>query len=151
MEEFAPVQVQAESEMQIGKAVSLEQIILTQQDEPNQKNCIFKLKHRTKDLEKFYQTRVKSIEFLQESSTAIYFYDVTNHIKSLQLGQKVILQEKQNKSLSLSQMTLSHEFRAPLSSILMILEGMLQLIVDGVLREKILIVIAQINLLICLV
>ena len=48
-------------------------------------------------------------------------------------------------------MTLSHEFRAPLSSILMILEGMLQLIVDGVLREKILIVIAQINLLICLV
>ena len=48
-------------------------------------------------------------------------------------------------------MTLSHEFRAPLSSILMILEGVLQLIVDRVLREKILIVIAQINLLICLV
>ena len=94
---------------------------------------------------------MKSIDFLQESSTAIYFYDVTNHIKSLKLGQRVILQEKKNKSLTLNQMTLSHEFRAPLSSILMILEGLLQSILDSSMREKILIVIAQINLLICLV
>ena len=61
------------------------------------------------------------------------------------------MQEKRNKSLSLSQMTLSHEFRTPLSSILMILETILLKELDVYLREKLLIVIAQINLLICLV
>ena len=48
-------------------------------------------------------------------------------------------------------MTLSHEFRTPLSSILMILETILLKELDVYLREKLLIVIAQINLLICLV
>lgn len=44
--------------------VSVEQIIMAQQDEPNQKNCIFKLQNKEAKLERFYQIRVKSIEFL---------------------------------------------------------------------------------------
>ena len=48
-------------------------------------------------------------------------------------------------------MTLSHEFRAPLCSMLMILEGVLQSVEMEVFREKLLLVIASINLLICLV
>ena len=44
--------------------VSVEQIIMAQQDEPNQKNCIFKLQNEEAKLERFYQIRVKSIEFL---------------------------------------------------------------------------------------
>ena len=48
-------------------------------------------------------------------------------------------------------MTLSHEFRAPLTSILMILECLLSQIFDKLMREKICLVIAQINLLLCLV
>ena len=48
-------------------------------------------------------------------------------------------------------MTLSHEFKAPLASILMLLENLLESIVKEKLREKILLVIAQINLLLCLV
>ena len=53
--------------------------------------------------------------------------------------------------MALSQLTLSHEFRAPLSSTLMMLEGMLQTLVDQALRQIIFIVISQMNLLLCLV
>ena len=67
------------------------------------------------------------------------------------MGGKVIFQEKQNKRLSLSQMTLSHELRAPLSSILMILETVLQNLAKEALRETICVVISQVNLLLCLV
>ena len=51
----------------------------------------------------------------------------------------------------MSQMTLSHEFRSPLSSTLMLLETILQTIVAESARQLILLVIAQINLLLCLV
>ena len=52
---------------------------------------MFKLKKGSNNLEKFYQIRVKSIEFLQENSTAVYLYDITNHIKSLELGSKLYI------------------------------------------------------------
>ena len=63
--------------------VSLEQIILTQQDEPHQRNCIYKLKpleqaDNASNKENYTQIRVKSTEFLQQPATAIYFYDYTN-------------------------------------------------------------------------
>ena len=51
----------------------------------------------------------------------------------------------------MSQVNLSHEFRAPLTSTLMLLEGMLQTIFDEALRRVIFIVISQMNLLLCLV
>ena len=50
---------------------------MAQQDEPHQKNCIFKVTSKTTEMEKFYQIRVKSREFLQKSATAIYFYDIS--------------------------------------------------------------------------
>lgn len=48
-------------------------------------------------------------------------------------------------------MTLSHELRAPLSSILMLLETVLQSLANEALRETVCVVIAQVNLLLCLV
>ena len=59
--------------------------------------------------------------------------------------------EKQNASLNMSQLTLSHEFRSPLSSTLMLLESLLAGVKDENHRQMIRMVIAQINLLICLV
>ena len=71
--------------------MSLEQIVLAQKDEPDQTNCIFKVK---KDAavsgggtsEKFYQIRIKSINFFQKQATAVYMYDITNQIQALELG-----------------------------------------------------------------
>ena len=54
-EEFSPVSVKSETEMRVSPPLSLDQIILSQQDEPNQKNCIFMLNHKTREeLEKYY-------------------------------------------------------------------------------------------------
>lgn len=75
---------------------------------------------------KYYQISVKSIEFLQESATAVYFYDFTDSVKTLQLKEELLRMERQNKSLNLNQMTLSHEFRSPLNSCLMLLESLLK-------------------------
>ena len=59
--------------------------------------------------------------------------------------------EKGNKSLHLSQMTLSHEFRSPLHSCLMLLESLLMQVFDEAVRKMILVLVSQINLLLCLV
>jgi len=48
-------------------------------------------------------------------------------------------------------MTLTHGFRTPLNSSLMLLESILQKIVDEAVRRTVMILIAQINLLLCLV
>ena len=48
-------------------------------------------------------------------------------------------------------MTLSHEFRTPLSSSLMILESMLEFSMQEACRRLILLLISQVNLLLCLV
>ena len=74
--------------------MSLQQIIMMQEDEPKQKNCIYKL-HKTgtnstdefrllgsRSQSKAFQIRVKSIRFQEHEAIAIYFYDVTHHIES---------------------------------------------------------------------
>ena len=79
---------------------------MTQRDEPQQKNCIYKLKKQqgvnTKSTEKFCQIRVKSIDFLQKPAIAIYFYDFTSQIAAMELGSKLHSQEKKNENLSMS-------------------------------------------------
>lgn len=54
---------------------------------------------------------------------------------SLELKDKLLTAEKLNASLNLSQMTLSHEFRSPLQSCLMILETLLWNILDEILHN----------------
>ena len=54
--------------------LSLQEIIIAQEDEPQQRNCIYRLKNSKTassdseggfiDEERFYQIRVKSIDFL---------------------------------------------------------------------------------------
>ena len=53
--------------------------------------------------------------------------------------------------LSIRQMTLSHEFRTPLSSSLMVLEQLLQYELHDQCRRLVLLIVSQINLLLCLV
>ncbi len=97
-----------------------------------QKSCIYRLIKEqlsgnvSNEIKiKYYQIRVKSIEFLAEQATAIYFYDFTHHMQSVKLEGEIIEQKARNKSLKESQVTVSHEFRTPLSSSLMLLENML--------------------------
>ena len=79
---------------------------------------------------------------MQQPATAVYFYDYTNQFKALQLGNKVLEQEQHNNMLQIRQMTLSHEFRSPLSSILMVLENVTQSQLKDDVRRWILVVIS---------
>ena len=51
---------------------------------------------KSSNVRKFYQVRVKKINFLGNSATAIYFYDFSNQIKTLQLSEELLVKEKQN-------------------------------------------------------
>lgn len=99
--------------------------------------------------EKFFQIRVKSIKFLQKKATAIYFYDVTNHIRSLKLSSKVLQQEETNAFLSLSQVTFTQQVKAPLNSILMLCESLMKILLDQMQKQLLLIIVSQVNLLLC--
>ena len=118
----------------LNEKTSLEEIVLIQNDEPKQKNFVYMLSadatDKTDAVEKFYQIRVKSIEFVQKRATAIYFYDCTSQLMATELNGKLISKEKRHQNLLLSQISLTNEFRAPLTSILMLLEGILSKIID---------------------
>ena len=85
-------------------------------------------------------------------AVAIYFYDVTHHLESLKLENQVKDYKQQHEKIVNSQLILSHEFRAPLSSSLMFLESLIH---DTTLSQQardILMIIIQItNLLISFV
>ena len=68
---------------------------------------------------------MKSIEFHEANAIAIYFYDVTHHVESIKLTSEVKTHKSRYEHITNSQIVLSHEFRTPLSSTLMMLEGLL--------------------------
>lgn len=80
-------------------SISLDEIITTQIDEPQQKNCVYRVRQQAKKqmtadepqiaITKFTQIRVKSIKFLETDAIAIYFYDMTYHIESQNLENNV--------------------------------------------------------------
>ena len=85
-------------------ALSLDQVITAQLDEPAkcQRNCIYTIaqkNQRTKTENRYTQIRVKSIDFLEMSATAIYFYDMTHYFETLKLEGEV--QEQKNRHAEL--------------------------------------------------
>ena len=56
----------------------------------------------TGDIEKFFQIRVKSIEFLNKPAIAVYFYDVTKQVDSIKLGTELKQQESKNNVVEVS-------------------------------------------------
>ena len=94
---------------------------------------------------------MKSIDFLDESATAVYFYDMTHHVESLKLESEVIESKNRNAILMNDQMIISHEFRTPLSTCLMFLESLLNEHLSAAGQRLIKIIISQVNLLLCLV
>ena len=80
----------------------------------------------TSTSEKQFQIRVKSINFLDKPSTAVYFFELTSAVQTIQLTQKLLKQEKQRNAICmLSPERLQTEVCTPLSSVLMILQSLL--------------------------
>ena len=155
---FHPIQIgQRQNHSYAGRGegtLSLDQIVAFQVDEPAQKSCIYKvttlasLEEKSKT-DKYIQIRVKSTEFLNEQSFAIYFYDISHHIESIKLETEM---KTRKDEISTSQMIVSHEFRTPLSASLMFLESLLsRACLDASARQVCILIISQINLLLSLV
>lgn len=134
--------------------MSIDDIIEVQQDEPNQKNCVYKIDSLVEGRQrsKYSQIRVKSVEFDEEDATAFYMYDFTHQFSAFELENKVQKARVLNESLTNTQITISHEFRTPLSSVLMLLDNVLNFCeLDRHGRKLVWQVIQQINLLLFLV
>ena len=88
---------------------------------------------------------------MDKSATALYFYDISHHVESLKLESQVLESKSKNAALVNYQMTISHEFRTPLTISLMFLENLLaeKLTESG--QKLIKLITMQINLLLCLV
>ena len=91
--------------------MSLEQIIMIQQDEPNQKSCIYKLSAADNKesssrpvpakKRRFTQVRVKTINFKDEQAHAIFLYDMTHHVESLKLETELVKQQERHEVIDM--------------------------------------------------
>ena len=88
---------------------------------------------------------------MNKSATALYFYDMTHHVDSLKLESQILESKSKNAALVNYQMTISHEFRTPLSTSLMFLESLLVESLSQSGQKLVKLVTMQINLLLCLV
>ena len=90
--------------------------------------------------------------YLGQAATAIYFQDVTQHVRSLKLESKVLTEKNRNDSLESYTSTISHEFRTPLATSLMFLENLLNSYnLQPEVLKLINLIISQLTLLLCLV
>ncbi len=82
---------------------------------------------------------------------AIHFEDMTEHIKNMRLESQIL--EEKNKADSLESHTsmISHEFRTPLSTSIMLLEGIVKTLAAGQMLTILLLITNQLNLLLNLV
>ena len=106
--------------------------------------------------ERFFQIRVNGMEFREDKTTAIYFYDVTHHIKSMKLEAAASASHFSDKVGVRAAMmrsdadTITKKFRTPLTVSLMLLENLVGLpeLTESS-KQTLWLVILQINLLIC--
>ena len=138
----------------------LEQIIIAQRDEPKQKLCVYELSQSElnaieqgpkvpRGFKKYYQIRVKSIEFMESDAIAIHFTDLTSQVKSMQQRTTHLENEKKVIQQMLNPARLQQDFCTPLTSLLSVMQSMLEQVLDENLRSIILVMIAQINTLVC--
>ena len=99
----------------------------------------------------FTQIRAKKISYLSSPAIAIYFQNMTQYIHQIRLESQILEEKNINHSLQTFTSTISHEFRTPLSTSLMLLEQLMQSNLSNKAKSIILIIISQLNLLLCLV
>lgn len=94
---------------------------------------------------------MKHIEYLEKKAIAVYFTDVSHHIKQLRLEKEMITEKNRLETLESYTSTISHEFRTPLSTCLQFLDTLMSLGLPPDCIFTLNLIIAQLNLLLCLV
>lgn len=99
----------------------------------------------------FQQIRVKHIEYLEKKAIAVYFTNVSHHVKQLRLEKEVVTEQNRVETLESYTSTISHEFRTPLATCLTFLDSLMQMDLPPRCIQMLKLVIAQLNMLLCLV
>jgi len=66
--------------------------------------------------------RAKKITYLGIPAIAIYFLNMTHHLNEVRLESQILEQKNLNETLESFTSTISHEFRTPVGTALMLLE-----------------------------
>ena len=83
------------------------------------------------DNDSFFRISVNSIEYLGESSIALYIEDVTEHERNKILSNELLKQRSEQRNMENFTSTISHEFRTPLATALTFIVLLLSLITDA--------------------
>lgn len=75
--------------------------------------------------EKYFQIRVKSISYMSKPAIAVYFYNLTAQVKSIDIASKFLKVNQRKEQLCMGQVTMQEKFRSPLNSSLMLLQNLL--------------------------
>ena len=103
---------------------------------------------------KFAQIRVKSIDYLQEKATAVYFYDISPYFEENSSNSGTFHKKRKVRD---SQEDIDYwpliagEFKSMLLATLMFLEILLEKTLSGPVKSLVQIVVQQINMLLSLV
>ena len=74
---------------------------------------------------KYLQIRVKSTVFQDEPACAVYFFDLTSQIESLQLSMRLLSKERASSLSHMNFLKLASDLENPLSSMMLICDSML--------------------------
>ena len=99
----------------------------------------------------FTMIRTKKINYLDSPAIAVYLLNMTQHVKQIRLESQILEEKNRNQSLESFTSTISHEFRTPVSNALMILEQLLEGALEKSIRQILVLVFVQLNMLLCLV
>ena len=96
----------------------------------------------------------KKLDYLEEPAIGVYFVDMTQHVQQLRLESKLLEETNRNLSLESYTSTMSHEFRTPLSTSLMLIEQLIHKNSQNLDKSTLRIfnlIISQLNFLLCMV
>ena len=99
----------------------------------------------------FCSIHVKSIDYMGEECTAIYFCCMTHHVDAMRFQSEIIEEKNRSETYQSYTATISHELRTPVSTCIMFLEQLRSISKDPKQLNFIRLVINQLNFLLSLV
>lgn len=73
----------------------------------------------------YHLVRTKKINFRRKPAIAVFFQNMTEYVNQLRLESQILEEKNRNETQESYTSTMSHEFRTPLSTSLIFLEGIL--------------------------
>ena len=91
-------------------------------DDEEEKHC--------NEKKRYTRIRIKNVEYNQRPATAVYFDDQSKVVEIMGLEAKVMRQKSEAANMESYTSMMSHEFRTPLSTAIMLLGAVFKIVSD---------------------